>query len=184
MRRFSSQRVTLQFGGALVTAGVMVGLVGLTGCAREAADIPPPLPGANAKVISQEQLARDLQEQKDEENNSYTPGLGYYHSIYHGWFPYPFNYFYLGRGYYRGGSWRDTRWSGPVPLRTQPNWSTVTNDKPGVVYDRSNLGGNFHSRTAAGGYEAGHAGGEVSRGGFTAPHSSGFHSGGVGHAGS
>ena len=36
-------------------------------------------------------------------NNTYAPGLGYYHAPYHGWFEYPYNYYRPGFGYYHGG---------------------------------------------------------------------------------
>ena len=182
-RRFASESVVLLLKGALATSGVMA----LTGCAPDEPEPLAPPPGTH--IVSQEQLARDLQERKDEENNSYVPGLGYYHSIHHGWYPYPFNYYYPGLGYYQGGSWEESRWSGALPQRSQPNWSNVTDDKPGVAYSHSSSGGYFYSGSHAGSTygESGHVGsGGVTRGGFTAPHSSGFHAGGFGggHGGS
>ncbi len=39
-------------------------------------------------------------------NNYFLPGAGYYHSPFHAWFPFPFNHYVAGRGWYRGGDWR------------------------------------------------------------------------------
>ena len=38
-------------------------------------------------------------------NNHYVPGVGYYHAPFHGWFPFPYNSYASGRGYYYGGNW-------------------------------------------------------------------------------
>ena len=40
-------------------------------------------------------------------NNHFLPGAGYYHAPYHGWFLLPFNHYESGRGWYRGGVWRN-----------------------------------------------------------------------------
>jgi hypothetical protein len=37
-------------------------------------------------------------------NNTYVPGQGYWHAPYGGWYPYPFNYYRAGYGYYHGGN--------------------------------------------------------------------------------
>jgi hypothetical protein len=42
-------------------------------------------------------------------NNHYIPGAGYYHSGYHGFFPYRHNFFDSSRGgYFHGGAWSAT----------------------------------------------------------------------------
>lgn len=40
--------------------------------------------------------------------NHHLPGAGYYHVPFHAWFPFPYNTFQAGRGWYRGGQWRPT----------------------------------------------------------------------------
>ncbi|HYE30068.1 MAG TPA: hypothetical protein VEH27_01445 [Methylomirabilota bacterium] len=50
-------------------------------------------------------------------NNTYRPHLGYYHSAYGGWFPFPYNSFVPGRGYYHGGSFS------PAPAPVPPDVS-------------------------------------------------------------
>lgn len=39
------------------------------------------------------------------ENDAYVENRGYYHASVGGFFPYPTNYFVVGRGYYYGGVW-------------------------------------------------------------------------------
>lgn len=36
-------------------------------------------------------------------NNTYRPGLGYYHAPYYHWYPHPYNWYSPGFGYYHGG---------------------------------------------------------------------------------
>jgi hypothetical protein len=38
-------------------------------------------------------------------NNHYVHGAGYYHAPYRAWYPYPYNSFRPGQGYYHGGQW-------------------------------------------------------------------------------
>ncbi len=40
-------------------------------------------------------------------NNTYVAGQGYWHAPYHSWYPYPYNYYRPGFGYYYGGSYYD-----------------------------------------------------------------------------
>lgn len=49
--------------------------------------------------------AAEVSENQSYDNNSFLPGVGYYHAPYHAWFPMAYNQFDAGRGYYRGGSW-------------------------------------------------------------------------------
>jgi len=170
-RQFASQHVVLLFSGALVTTA---GVVGLSGCSEQE-DPPPPLPGAQAKILTQDQLAQDLKDDKEEDNNSYVPGLGYYHAVHRSWYPYPFDYYYSGFGYYRGGYWNDFPSNGVIPTRSKPDWKSVTDIPPGSAGHGYFYGGQI-------GAESGSSG--VSRGIFTAPHfSGGGHSFGGGHGG-
>lgn len=56
-------------------------------------------------------------------NNHYIPGAGYYHSGYHGFFPFRHNHFDASRGgYFYGGRWNDkpdtrSNFSSSVPSR-------------------------------------------------------------------
>ncbi len=54
-------------------------------------------------------------------NNAYSPGHGYWHAPYHGWFPYPYNSYYPGLGYYHGGTYSET-----------PHSSGITSSRPFV----------------------------------------------------
>ena len=49
-------------------------------------------------------------------NNHYVHGAGYYHAPYRAWFPYPYNSFTPGRGYFHGGQWNSA--PDPVPLQS------------------------------------------------------------------
>ncbi|MBC7365647.1 MAG: hypothetical protein H7343_02350 [Undibacterium sp.] len=50
-------------------------------------------------------------------NNHFLPGAGYYHAPYHGWFLLPFNHYESGRGWYRGGGWRNAAQEDEVEQR-------------------------------------------------------------------
>jgi hypothetical protein len=163
--------VTLLLFGALAT-----GSIGLQSWGSKQPDWPQPMP--NNPVVSQDQLARDLRDDKEERNNSYVPGLGYYHSLYRTWYPYPFNYWYSGFGYYRGGDWYPDSWNGAVPPTSKPHWNTVTQvpaGPAGYSYFHAHGFSTYGSSSESG----------ISRGIFTSPHSSaeghsfgGFHFGG------
>ena len=47
-------------------------------------------------------------------NNTYVAGQGYWHAPYHSWFPYPYNYYRPGVGYYHGGIFSDAPESSPI----------------------------------------------------------------------
>jgi len=47
-------------------------------------------------------------------NNTYAPGYGYWHAPYRRWFPYPYNYFDAGRGYYHGGFYSAEPFASPI----------------------------------------------------------------------
>jgi hypothetical protein len=170
-RRFASQEVKLLFYGALAT-----GSIALNNCERDQPPWPKPLP--SMPVLTQDQLALDLRADSEERNNSYVPGLGYYHSLYHTWYPYPFNYWFPNFGYYRGGEWFKESWLGSVPPTSKPTWSSVTQVRPGPAGY-----GSYSSHTFTSFGSSGESG--ISRGIFTSPHSTGggfsfggFHFGG------
>ena len=59
-------------------------------------------------------------------NNHYVPGVGYYHAGYHGFFPFPYNYYDAGRGgYFSGGSWRSSPDTARNLASSVPSRSTV-----------------------------------------------------------
>ena len=53
-------------------------------------------------------------------NNDYIPGVGYYHSPYHSWFPFPYNHYDASRGYFAGGLWQAVPFAAGV-LSSRPN---------------------------------------------------------------
>lgn len=155
-----SQTVVLLLGGALATT------MGPAGCSSQDDDNVPPPPPPNTGVVQ----AGQVQDNQDLDNNSYVPGIGYYHSPFHTWFPYPFNWYYPGRGYFYGGSWNPTGYSGVVPARSRP-----TSESLGAMRDFVR-GSSSSSRTPTGGFSGGgYHPGSVIRGGFG--HSSHFSSG-------
>ena len=59
-------------------------------------------------------------------NNHYVPGVGYYHAGYHGFFPFPYNFYDAGRGsYFTGGSWRSSPDTRSNLTSSVPSRSTV-----------------------------------------------------------
>lgn len=170
-RHFASNKVVLLLGGAVMTTAVLASID------WDSEDPPEPEPNSQARVVSQAELAQHLRQDRDEENNSFVPGLGYYHALHHSWFPYPFDYYYPGHGFYRGGAWFNGSYSGPaVPARSKPHWQTVTDDRPQIANPNTPSGARGFTGSGFRGSSS-HEGG-ISRGGFTAPHSSGFHASG------
>jgi hypothetical protein len=53
----------------------------------------------------EESAALNLKNPQVLTNDTYIPGRGYYHSHFHGFFPFPYNFYSPGMGYYRGGSY-------------------------------------------------------------------------------
>jgi hypothetical protein len=71
---------------ALVLSGAILG-----GCSRRNEQAQSPEAGLkNAQVVT---------------NDTYIEGRGYYHSPFHAWYPFPYNFYSPGLGYYRGGSY-------------------------------------------------------------------------------
>lgn len=97
----------------LLLSGALATVMVPTGCSDNQ-EPPPPPPD---KVVGTDQLKDD----RDLENNAYTPGLGYYHAVHHMWYPYPFNWYYPGRGYYYGGYWHPSVYSGTVVIYSRPS---------------------------------------------------------------
>jgi hypothetical protein len=149
-----SQAITLLFAGTMVTS------VMINGCYYD--ELQPPPPG-NSRIVQ----ARQLRDGDDQDNNTYVPGFGYYHSAFHAWYPYPFNWYYPDYGYYYGGGWNDAPFKGPVPPRSRPSGESlaevhqfVRNGAKPAAWHNGSFGSTF-SRFARG----------ISRGGF----GSGFH---------
>src|SRR5258708_38747397 len=81
----------------MVTASL---LAPFSGCAPKQSAPPAPDPNQNWDYGSQGQT---FDPNRDYENNTYIAGLGYYHAYHHWWYPYPWNYYMPGFGYYGGG---------------------------------------------------------------------------------
>jgi hypothetical protein len=95
-------------------------------------------------------------------NNTYVAGRGYWHAPFYDWYPYPYNYFRPGYGYYHGGMYS-----------SEPQLSTITSSAPRGSSSGFFSGGSSGSGWSGGshGSFSGSDGGGVSRGGF----------GGIGH---
>lgn len=135
-----SRAVVLVLSGALVTG------LGPVGCHR-----PPDASDSATNNL------KDQEQPDEQDNNAYTPGVGYYHSPFHAWYPYPFNFYQPSRGYFYGGGWHDRGYDGPAPARTRPSsagWSAA----------RSALHGSGAGFSSSGT----HSSGSVIRGGFGA----------------
>lgn len=78
----------------------------------------PPLPPV---PVSGQLTEAQLKEQQGIADNSYFKGLGYYHAVHHGWFPYPFNWHSPGFGYYWNGRWNSSSYSGERIAVSQPS---------------------------------------------------------------
>jgi hypothetical protein len=63
-------------------------------------------------------------------NNTYVPGLGYYHAPYHGWFEYPFNYYRPGFGYYHGGLYSPKPYASAI-LSSTPSIASTSDGSGG-----------------------------------------------------
>ena len=91
-------------------------------------------------------------------NNHHVMGVGYYHAASETWFPYPWNEYREGRGYYWNGSWNTTpnrrmvlkstppvsevqrvnqEWRMADPDRTRQFWETVEHEGFGTAIRRS-----------------------------------------------
>jgi hypothetical protein len=101
----------------LVLSGAIVSTLVPLGCSKHEPDRSAlePWPSPTALPNSDRPV--------DQDNNAYTPGVGYYHTPFHAWYPYPFNYYMGGHGYYYGGIFHDRAFMGPVPPRSTPDQS-------------------------------------------------------------
>lgn len=66
-----------------------------------------------------QQIAEDYDTTQPMTNNTYHASHGYWHAPYREWYPYPYNYYEPGRGYFYGGSWS-----------ASPHVSSVTTSVP------------------------------------------------------
>lgn len=157
MKRSSQIRLVLS--GAVATA------LWTTGCNRDesvadtAANVPP--------FVSTNQVYT---------NNHFVSGAGYYHAPYGGWYARPFNSYLPGRGYYHGGDWWSTPYSGPIMVSTpRANAVESANLKTEPLRARSggfsSSGGSSSSSSSRSGGST-HSGSSISRGGFGGSHSS------------
>lgn len=91
----------------LALTGVVASALWMTGCQQDENEDPavtgtnvPPVVSTNAVYA----------------NDEYVNGVGYYHAPYGGWYAHPFNYYLPGRGYFYGGEWWPSRYSGPITI--------------------------------------------------------------------
>ena len=147
---------------ALLLSGALATTAGLTGCQAQKEEIPSEPTDA---FFSSDEPSPD----QELENNSYSPGSGYYHSVSHNWHPYPFNWYSHGRGYYYGGDWHPSAFSGVIPSRSRPS--------PEAVAAARSLSS---ARAASHGAHGSSVGSESSSAGHSSFHSSGISRGGFG----
>ncbi len=142
----------------LLLSGALATGLGLGGCSDSN---PPPAPGQAWNGMA---LADD--NNQDQQNNAYVPGLGYYHTPFHSWYPFPFNFHRPDRGYYYGGVWHPNSYVGPVPASSRPSAAGWMRARSLLGYHGGSggagSGGGFAGFSAFGG----HASGSVTRGGF------------------
>lgn len=88
-------------------------------------------------------------------NNTYVAGQGYWHAPYHAWYPYPYNYFRPGFGYYYGGRYYDHPDLNPIGASTPRSFTSsgtrVGSGYTGAGSSESSSGGS-HSSVARGGF--------------------------------
>lgn len=101
---------------------VLLGAAGVVGAATlwDYTRPEPQPPVANA-----DQPLEAADANKEYSNNQYSPGLGYYHAPYFGWFPFPWNYHDSGRGYFAGGNWHASPLT-PTVDRSRPTAQAVS----------------------------------------------------------
>jgi hypothetical protein len=58
-------------------------------------------------------------------NNHFISGVGFYHAPFGGWFPFPYNRYEAGRGYFAGGSYHQSKHESAV-RESRPDSSTVS----------------------------------------------------------
>jgi uncharacterized membrane protein YgcG len=147
-----SKQIVLLFSGALATTAIP------TGCSDGEPQPPEPSPTTPQLSVA----AATSSDRKEQQNNSYVPGLGYYQSIYHSWFPYPFNYYYPDWGYYYGGNWNVASYPGRVPPTSVPTPDAYRRAREELTEG----GGGHFSRGYSHGFFSGFSSEGVSRGGF------------------
>jgi uncharacterized protein YgiB involved in biofilm formation len=84
-------------------------------------------------------------------NDTYVEGRGYYHAPFHAWYPFPYNFYSPGLGYYRGGAYH------AQPDLTNPKPTTpakVLNTAPRENVARGGFTRSSGSRSGWGGYRS------------------------------
>lgn len=94
-------------------------------------------------LTDDEEEAEPVSAGRTYENNQYVPGAGYYHSGYHGFFPFRYNHYDPSRGgYYQGGSWGASPGVANV-APSMPNASAVAEANTRFRSTRSTSRGGF-----------------------------------------
>ena len=113
-------------------------------------------------------------------NDYYVQGMGYYHAPHHSFFPYRFNSYDPGRGYYYGGSWWPT--ASPSTVRSSsPSGSTMANLKRAFTTGKMVSSSGGQSFTS---HSVGSAAGSVSRPTSSSGNAGSVASSSVGHTSS
>lgn len=143
----------------LALSGAVASALWTTGCQRD--DVP----ANSAPAVSTNQVYT---------NNHYVSGVGYYHAPYGGWYARPFNTYLPGRGYYHGGDWWPTPYSGPIVVSTpRPEAAESANFKTASLRPQpANFGSSGASSFNSGSRAGSSEGSGISRGGFGGSHSS------------
>lgn len=90
----------------LALSGVVASALWMTGCQQDEEDSA--VTGTNAPPV--------LSTNAVYSNNEYVSGVGYYHAPYGGWYSRPFNTYLPGRGYFHGGDWWPSPYTGPISI--------------------------------------------------------------------
>lgn len=90
----------------------------LTGCSQR--DEPPKPAARESQTLT---------------NDTYVAGRGYYHSPFHMFFPFPYNHYSPGMGYYRGGRFH-AQPDLTVPKPTYPGRSQAAASRPSQNVNR------------------------------------------------
>ncbi|HUS36322.1 MAG TPA: hypothetical protein VM680_13305 [Verrucomicrobiae bacterium] len=107
----------------------------LSGCRREE---PKPAAQRESQVVT---------------NDTYIAGRGYYHSSFHGFYPFPYNYYAPGRGYYRGGAYHPQP-DLTAPKPTYPGRSFQTAQAPAANVNRGGFTRTSTSRSSGWSYRS------------------------------
>lgn len=145
---------------------------------------PPPLPAppiAQSGFLTTDEIASQISTNNVYTNNQYIPRVGYYHAPFNSWYPYPYNYFSPGYGYFHGGTWALQPHAGGA-MSSMPSTPAVARARDDAANKRSSSGsGSTGFRSLSSGGSSTSSG---SRSSTSSTSSSGTSRGGFGSSGS